>query len=98
MFLDDQMTLFAHLDQAKIAKALHKQADAWPGCANHRRQFFVGNPQFDADAARVFFAQFSCQLQQGFTKALFAVYSHQIGNDYLLIGNPHGKVFYEAYK
>jgi hypothetical protein len=47
---------FVGLDQPKVVEALHKQADPWSGRAHHLGQFFAGNLQFDADAARVLLA------------------------------------------
>jgi len=54
------------------------------------------NLQFDADAARVFLAEFAGQLQQGLAQPLFAVHGHQVGDDLLLVGNAHRKVLHKV--
>jgi hypothetical protein len=50
------------------------------------------NLQFDAYAPRVFLAEGARQLQQRLTQSLFAVNRHQIGDDLLLISDPHRQV------
>src|SRR5581483_12506860 len=64
VLLDDEMVLGGHLNEAEVAKALHKDADSRTRRADHRGQFFVCNSQLDADAARVFLAMPSGDLQQ----------------------------------
>ena len=62
LFFDDKKVLSTGLDQPKVMKALHKQTDPRPGRADHLGEFFMGNPQFDADAARVLFTHCAGQL------------------------------------
>ena len=81
-----QLVPRACLDQAQILKSLHKEADSGACRSNHGRKLFVGNLKFDSDAARVFLAHLARQLQKSFTKAMFTVNGHQIGNHLLLIG------------
>jgi hypothetical protein len=50
------------------------------------------NLQFDAYAPRVFLAEGARQLQQRLTQSLFAVNRHQIGDDLLLVSDPHRQV------
>ena len=57
VFLDDEKAISIRLDQPKIVKPLHKQADPWPRRADHLGEFFRGNLQLDANAARVFLAE-----------------------------------------
>ena len=62
LFFDNEKAVAIGLDQSKVVEALHKQADPWPRRADHLGQFFVGNPQFDADAARILFTHCASQL------------------------------------
>ena len=43
VFFDDEKAISVGLDQPKVMKALHKQADPRPGRAHHLGQFFMGN-------------------------------------------------------
>jgi hypothetical protein len=52
-FFDDEKAISVRLNQPKVVEALHKDADPRPRRAHHLRQFFMGNLQFDANAARV---------------------------------------------
>jgi hypothetical protein len=61
-FFDDEKAISIGLDQPEIVEALHKQTDPGPRRAHHLRQFFVRNPQFDANAARVLLAHCARQL------------------------------------
>ncbi len=52
----------------------------------------------DANAARAFLAEFARQLQQHLAQSLFAVNRHQVGDDLLLVSDPHRQVLREALK
>ena len=56
LFFDDQKMLSICLDQSEVMEALHKQADPGSRGAHHLGEFFMGNFQLDANAARVFLA------------------------------------------
>ena len=62
-FFDDEEVILIGFDQPQVVKPLHEQADPRPRRAHHRRQFLMGNSQFDANAARVLLAHGSGQLQ-----------------------------------
>ena len=62
VFLDDEKMIAIGFNQSQVAKSLHEQADPWPRRADHSGQFLMGNLQFDANAARVFFAEGTRQL------------------------------------
>jgi hypothetical protein len=63
LFLDNEEMIFVRLNQPQIPKPLHKHADPGPCGADHFRQFFMRDFQFDAYAARVLLAEFARQLQ-----------------------------------
>ena len=67
-FFDDEKPVFIRLDQPKVMKSLHKQADPWPRCAHHLGEFFMGNLEFDTNAARIFLADGAGELQQRLTQ------------------------------
>jgi hypothetical protein len=98
LLFDNEKVIFIRLNQPHIPKPLHKHADPGPCGADHFRQFFMRDFQFDADAARIFLAEFARQLQQHLAQSLFAIDRHQAGDDLLLIGNPHRQVLREALK
>jgi hypothetical protein len=62
VFFDDEKALSVGLNQPKVVEALHEDADPRPGCAYHLGQFFMGNLQFDANAAGVLLAHCASQL------------------------------------
>lgn len=95
---DDEKPVFIRLDQPKVVEALHKQADPWPRGAHHLGEFFMGNLEFDTNAARIFLTQGAGELQQRLTQTLFAIHCHQVGDDLLLIGNAHRQIAHEALK
>ena len=70
LFLDNEEMIFVRLNQPQIPKPLHKHADPGPCGADHFRQFFMRDFQFDAYAARVFLAEFARQLQQRLAQPL----------------------------
>src|SRR4030095_12879717 len=98
LFLDDEKVICVCLNQPEVMKALHKHADPGTRRAHHLRQFFMRDFQFDANAARVFLAHSARQIQQCLPQALFAIDRHQIGDDLLLIGDPHRQVLHETLK
>jgi hypothetical protein len=106
IFNDDEV-LGVRLNQPQVPKALHKEADPRPRRAHHVRQFFVRDFVFDAnvvcvfaitDAAQVFPAQLTGQLQERLAQALFAVHCYQIGDYLLLFSNTHHQVLHKAFK
>src|SRR5438093_9514596 len=62
LFFDDEKAIFIRLNQPKVMKSLHKQADPWSRRAHHLGEFFMGNLQLDANAARVLLAHGAGQL------------------------------------
>ena len=98
VFLDDEKMIVVGFDQSQVTKSLHEQADPRPRRADHLGQFFMGNLQLDANAARVFLAHGAGQLQQRLAQPLLAIHRHQIGDDLLLIGNAHGQVAHEPFE
>jgi hypothetical protein len=70
VFLDDEKMIAIGFDQSQVAKFRHEDADPRPRRADHLRQFFMGNLQLDADAARVLLAHGAGQLQQRLAQPL----------------------------
>src|SRR5258705_12497229 len=62
LFFDDEKTIFIRLNQPEVMKSLHKQAHPGPSRADHLGQFFMGYPELDANAARIFLAHGAGQL------------------------------------
>lgn len=56
----------------------------------------MGDALFNADAARVLFAQVVRQLQQRLAQALFAVHRQQVGDGRLLVGKARRQVVDQA--
>src|SRR5882672_12847829 len=71
LFLDDEKVICVRLNQPEVMKALHKHADPGPCGTDHLRQFFMRDFRLDADAARIFLAEFARQLQQRLAQSLF---------------------------
>jgi hypothetical protein len=98
LFLDNEEVMFVRPNQPKVPKPLHKHADPGPSGADHLRQFFRRNLQFDAYAPRIFLAEFARQSQQRLAQSLFAVNRRQVGDDLLLVSDPRRQVLHEARK
>ena len=96
MFFDNQMVFCVVFDEVEVPESLHEYADPRPGCSYHRSQFFVRDLDFDANAPRIFLAELSGYLQQRLPETLLAINCHQVGDDLLLVGNPHRQILDEA--
>jgi hypothetical protein len=63
-FFDDEKAILVRFYKTKIVKSLHKKTNTGTRGSNHFGQFFVGNSEFDANAAGVFLTHSTRQLQQ----------------------------------
>src|ERR1700733_2657645 len=64
LFLDDHKMFRAHLNQAQVSEFVQEDADSRPRRPDHRRQFFLRNPELYGHLSRVFPAELIGELQQ----------------------------------